>query len=139
MNTDRDETIKIFNNTIEIFRQIKCEISKVKSEYQISKRQGIGLENAFAIKILEVIYKVVYDGSRGLVKPFLYLSSDPNDSFEKFKLILFIDIETEIIETMKMENNLLISEYYENFEKRIYFFLTSCTPLQAISNGNAEE
>ena len=123
MNTGRNRTIEIFNNTIRAFRQIKSEISKVKSEFQISKRQGIGMENAFAYKILEVIKNVDNDTYHGLRRPFLYFSDDLNDSFEKEKLILFIDNEIRILCKMEITNYLTVNNYRNKFENRLLTLL----------------
>lgn len=118
MNTAKNE-IEIFNNTIRAFYKIKCEISNVKNDYPISRRQGKDLENAFIMKILEIIKSEVNGTSQQLSKPFLYFSSDPNDSFEKINLISFINNEINTLSKMKIINNLTICDYYNKFECRL--------------------
>lgn len=117
MGTNRNE-YEILADIIKTFSQIRYEISNVKFGLKISKSQCIGLENAFAYKILIVIKNVIYNNYEGLRSPFLLCSSDPNDGFFIDKLILFIDNEIDIL-----NSNFDQDYYYKDFTARLLILI----------------
>lgn len=119
MGTNRNE-YEIVVDIIKTFSQIRYEISNVKFGLKISQSQCIGLENAFAGKILIVIKNSIYVNYKGLTSPFLLYSSDPNDGFNREKMILFIDNEIDILNNTKYFNQ---DSYYKSFTDRLLILM----------------
>ena len=100
--------------------QLKHEISNPEIKYQISKKQGTVFNDFFVAKILKAVKTIIDAELQGLITPFLYLTSDENDSFDKMKLSTFLDEEICIIQRVKPVNYFTIRDYYYGFAGRLF-------------------
>jgi hypothetical protein len=55
----------------------------------------------------------------GLSTPFLYFSSDPEDSFDRKELISFFNSEIEILKAFNIANYIILKSYFEEFTDRL--------------------
>jgi chromosome segregation ATPase len=112
-------SIEIKNSLIRTFYQMKTAISNVKYDLSISRRQCLNFENYFASKILDEINRAMNGDFYGLASPFLYLTTDPNDSFDRKQLISFFDSEIDILNSHNSVNYLILKTYYHEFVSRL--------------------
>lgn len=82
-------SIEIKYHLIQIFYEMRASIMDVKYDLPISRNQGLVLEDYFISKILDEIKRVMDGGYYGLSSPFLYFSTDPEDSVDRKKIIFF--------------------------------------------------
>jgi len=112
-------SISIHNHLISTFSLMKSIISNVRFDLPVSRNQSFMFENYFAVKIFEEIRKVINLDFMGISRPFLYFTTEPNDSFDKIKLILFFEKEIDILKQTNPLNYIAIKEYYNNFKERL--------------------
>lgn len=110
---------KILKRLENTFIQMKTGISVSNSDYSISRRQGFDSANYFAAKIHYEIKCVVNMNFQKLRKPFLYLTDDASDSFDRGRMIAFFETEIDILGKIEPVNYLKLREYYNEFEGRL--------------------
>jgi hypothetical protein len=120
MNTEKCDK-EIMNNIIESLRLLKYEISNIKSNYQISKKQNTDLDEYFAYKIIWFIKNSICSDNVGIASPFLYLTDDKNDGFDKGKLISLIENELNELQKRSLPRNIATKHYFDDFIERILF------------------
>ncbi|MDP4273084.1 MAG: hypothetical protein Q8907_02280 [Bacteroidota bacterium] len=112
-------SIEIKDSLIRTFIQMKSAISNVKYDLPISRSQSLIFENYFASKILDEINRAMNGDFYGLASPFLYLTTDPNDSFDRKQLISFFDSEINILKNLSSVNYIILKTYYQEFVSRL--------------------
>jgi len=110
---------KIVRRLVKTFFQMETEISVSNSDYSVSRRQGFDSLNYFAAKIQYEIKCVVNMNFQKLRKPFLYLTDDASDSFDRCRMIAFFETEIDILGKIEPVNYLKLREYYNEFEGRL--------------------
>lgn len=112
-------SIEIRYHLIQIFSEMRASIMDVKYDLPISRNQGLVLENYFISKIFDEIKRVMDCRYYGLSTPFLYFSSDPEDSFDRKELISFFNSEIKILQALEIVNYILLKSYFEEFTDRL--------------------
>ena len=116
---NEDKSLEIRRNLLKAFSQMKAELQNYATKIPVSRQQGTMWENHFASKILELIRRVIYLDFTGLIRPFLYVTSDPNDSIETRVIIDFFENEEKELLKMNIVNYPVLFEYYNGFFKRL--------------------
>jgi len=110
---------KIVKRLVKTFFQMKTQIFVSNSNYSVSRRQGFDSSNYFAAKIQYEIKCVVNINFQKLRKPFLYLTDDASDSFDRCRLIALFETEINILNKIQPVNYITIRKYYNDFECRL--------------------
>ncbi|MDY0144106.1 MAG: hypothetical protein RBR97_19670 [Bacteroidales bacterium] len=109
----------IFENLLFSYNQMIEIISNIKVQHPISKNQGTIFDNYFATIIFEQIRRVVYMGSCIIGNPFLYVTSEPNDGYDRNLLIKFFKNEIKILKDIQPVNYISIRKYFNEVTVRI--------------------
>lgn len=116
---NEDKSLEIRRNLLKAFSEMKAELQNYATKLPVSRQQGMSWDNYFASKILELIRRVIYLDFAGLIRPFLYVTSDPYDSIETRKIIDFFENEEKELMNMVTINYPLLFEYYNMFFNRL--------------------
>ncbi len=114
-----DKSLEIRSNLLKAFSQMKAQLQYYFTELPISRSQGMTGEGYFAFKIFELIRRVIYLDFTGLSRPFLDVTSEPNDSIETRKIVNFLDNEEKELMKMNTVNYPSLFEYYNLFYNRL--------------------
>jgi len=112
-------SLSIRDDLIQAFNQMIHSISMGREELQISKSQSMIFYNYFIARIFEEIHKTMNLNFSGISTPFLYFTSDPEDSFDRKKLISFLRNEINILNAITAINYIVLQDFYQNFKYRL--------------------
>lgn len=116
---NEEKSLEIRRNLLKAFSHMKTELQKYATKVPVSRQQGTMWENYFASIILELIRRVIYLDFTGLIRPFLYVTSDPNDSIETRIIIDFFENEEKELLKINIVNYPVLFEYYKDFFHRL--------------------
>lgn len=116
---DYSTSLNIHRNLIEAISQIKSSISSVADEYQISRHQYMIIDNYFISIIFEETNNIMNLLSEKTTIPLLKLTTDIEDSFNRNKLVEFLENELRQLKTISKINYITLLENHKNFKDRL--------------------